>query len=86
MTRAPATFYGFSGRSFEAQAWDGETRVSCVRGLSYDAAKHLAQSATLTGLTGRVMGEDQDYCEVYTPDGVRVGTFAQTTLVRGAKP
>lgn len=69
------------GRGFIAQAWNGEQKLSEIEGLSYDAARHIAMAATLTGHTGRLMGEDQDWCEVWTPTDYRSGTFAQTTLV-----
>jgi hypothetical protein len=71
---------------FTAQAWDGNLCVSSVENLSYDAARHVASSATLTGFTGRMIADEGDYCEVYCPDGsMRIGTLAETTLVRGGK-
>ena len=69
---------------FRAQTWHGDELAAEITGLSYDAARHLAQAATITGHTGRLMSETEDYCEVYAPDGARVGTFAETTLVKGA--
>lgn len=70
------------GEGFVAQTWDGESLVSEVVGLSYDAAKEVAWAATLTGHVGRIMGERIDWCEVFTSEGYRAGTFAETTLVR----
>jgi hypothetical protein len=71
---------------FIAQTWNGEELLSSIDDLSFDAARHVAIAATLTGHTGRMMSSREnhgvDYCEVYTPDGnVRRGTFAETTLV-----
>ena len=54
-----------------------------IRELSIEAAREIALTHAQMGYTGRIMSEDQDYCEVYTPDGqVRRGTLAETTLVR----
>lgn len=75
---APQTF----GVSFTAQVWDGETRLTNIDGLSFDAARHIASCAPMTGHTGRVMSDAEDYVIVYAKDGtVRVGTFGQTTIV-----
>ena len=72
------------GVSFLAQAWHGQERIAEVSGLSYDAARHVAQAFTLTGQTGRIMSEDvgTDWCEVFEAGGgFRCGQFAQTVLV-----
>lgn len=72
------------GVSFLAQAWNGMDKVSEVRGLSYDAARHVASAATITGSVGRLMSEDAGvaWCEVFTPNGgYREGPFAQTVLL-----
>jgi len=74
------------GVSFLAQAWKDQERIAEVTGLSYDAARHVAQSFTLTGHTGRIMSEDSgtDWTEVFDASGgFRCGPFARTVLVRG---
>lgn len=67
--------------SYTAQTWHGHALVSEITGLSIDAAREIASAAVITGHTGRLMQENADYCEVYSHNGVRRGTFAQTTLV-----
>ena len=69
--------------SFSAQTWSGKELVSEIKGLSYDAALHVAQSATLTGHVGRAMSDSEDWCAVYRPgQESMMGTLAETTLVR----
>ena len=70
---------------FTAQVWNGHDRLVHLEDLSIDAAREIARSAPLTGHTGRIMAQGEDYCEVYSAEyGNRVGTFADTTLVIGA--
>lgn len=68
---------------FTVQTWSGQARVhNDLQGLSIEAAREVALVHVPLGYTGRIMSEDRDYCEVYTPDGrVRKGTHAQTTEV-----
>ena len=68
--------------TYRAQTWNDQSLVSEIGDLSYDAAREIARTARLTGHTGRLMAESGDYCEVYAADGVRIGTWAETTRVR----
>ena len=72
---------------FTAQTWDGEQLIAEIIDLSFDAARHIAQAATVTGHTGRLMADNgEDYCEIYCSDGSsRRGTFAEVALVRGGQ-
>ena len=69
---------------FTAQTWKDQERVhDDLAGLSIEAAREITLTHAQLGYTGRILSEDRDYCEVYTPDGqIRRGTFAETTLVR----
>jgi len=62
------------GRSFTAQVWHDQELITEIKELSYDAAREIARSSVMTNHTGRLMGEDQDYTEVYETDGMRTGT------------
>lgn len=68
--------------SYTAQIWDDQTLVQQISGLSIDAAREIARSALITGNSGRVWCDDENYTEVYAADGsVRTGRYEQTTLV-----
>ena len=72
---------------YTAQSWDGDTCVVSIHGLSLDAAREVVRAHLAFGLTGRVMANAFDYCEVYPHAGgdVRCGTFAETTLVKACR-
>lgn len=69
--------------SYTAQIWDHQTLVQQIAGLSIDAAREIARSALITGNSGRVWCDSENYTEVYAVDGsVRTGRYEETTLVR----
>ena len=69
--------------SYNVGIFRGQTRQSEIEHLSIDAARHIAQTHAGLGDDCRVMLEGGDYCEVYMHNGdVRIGTYADTTLVR----
>lgn len=74
------TAHAFEG--FRAQTWNDQELLSDIAGLSIDAAREIARAALMTRHTGRIMAEGRDYCEVYTAEGTRRGTWAETTIVR----
>jgi len=53
---------------------DGEEPFSTIRGLSYDAARHIAQTHAGMEMVAEVRSEREDYRELYEPDGT-VRTF-----------
>lgn len=69
--------------TYRVQIWRGDTKLTELEHLSIDAAREVARIAPTMGQTGRIMCHDADYCEVYALDGVRVGTWAETTCVWG---
>ena len=71
---------------YTVQTWRDQVRVGeDLTSLSLDAAREIARAHRALGDTVRLMAQGADYCEVYPPDGeVRCGTWAETTIVRGA--
>lgn len=68
--------------SYVVQTWKGEKLVSELPPLSYDAALEVCRAqAALSDFTTRMMSQGEDYCEVWSREGVRRGTHAETTLV-----
>lgn len=71
--------------SYNVCGWvQGGERVTFMEGLSYDAARHIAQVHAGMGEATRIHCETEgvDYCEAYCPHGsVRKGKFAEVLLV-----
>ena len=67
---------------YTAQIWHGVERILQVQHLSLDAAREICRTAPMTGHSGRVWCETEDYTEVFASDGsVRCGPYAETTLI-----
>jgi hypothetical protein len=74
--------------TYTAESHDASGKVNEVTGLSYDAARHLAQTHRGMGFTARIVAEQQRYAEVWDRDGhyvVSEDTLAEFKRLMGVE-